>query len=181
MNCDREKLYLYLERALSPSESAEVSAHLQTCPACAAELGSQQAVMDELDRLADVPLPQWLPERIIQRVSEDVTLAWQTKAERRRALVVAVGLTVITCALLSLPTLAGYLRTAWAGLHLAGRLVWDLIAVSLKAVSLVTIGLLHDVAGETELIVLLALLTGVIISLIVAHRTWPSSASLEKR
>ena len=56
MTCDRVKDLLpdKAARRLTPAQDLAVSSHLDTCPACAADLASLQATLDALDAL---PLP----------------------------------------------------------------------------------------------------------------------------
>lgn len=74
----RELLSLQAADALDPDESARVAAHLQQCPACAAEATAWRALSAELRRLAP-PRPS---STLVARTRVAVNLMIAERAER---------------------------------------------------------------------------------------------------
>ncbi|HVA17064.1 MAG TPA: zf-HC2 domain-containing protein [Candidatus Dormibacteraeota bacterium] len=75
----RELLSLAPAGALDAKEDQRVSAHLRTCPACAAELGSWQAIGAGLRRL---PTPQ-APAALVARTIARAQMRFAEESDRR--------------------------------------------------------------------------------------------------
>lgn len=61
----------YLDRALSPSERAEVGAHLEVCGACARAFGMQERFVEEVrEKVNRIAAPPALRERVMDMIRE---------------------------------------------------------------------------------------------------------------
>lgn len=166
MTCNPELIYLYLENELSARESAQVEAHVRMCAACADRLQAQRTVLQDLDRLLEVAMPVGLEQQITGRTYEDLTTTLRRPAEQRRALTVALILSVTTLALWGFSTLAHSLWQFVRGVQVVASVLADGVIVLLKGLSFVTLGLIHDLADEIRVTPSLAVLLVVMLSLV---------------
>jgi len=86
MNCKNIKklLQLYLDEALTFGEKQLVEKHLETCPACRAELKSLSAVVRLIKSLPEISTPPDFTDKLMSKISqikekerERVIPAWQ--------------------------------------------------------------------------------------------------------
>ncbi|MGH9709628.1 MAG: anti-sigma factor family protein, partial [Candidatus Acidiferrales bacterium] len=75
----RERLSLAAAGALDTAEDRRVSAHLRSCPACAAELASWQAIGAGLRR---IPTPQ-APATLVARTIARAQMRFAQESDRR--------------------------------------------------------------------------------------------------
>jgi len=181
MNCDPERIYLYLENELNQVERTQVEAHLRECSMCAHCLRAQRAVLDDLDGLWDVPTPVWLEGKLTERAYEDLTATVHNRAERSRALIVVAVLSAATVILLSLGTVTEYLLQFYRGVRVVGGVVVNMATVFLKGLAFVTIGVVHGLADDTQVTPLLAVLLAAILSLVLVRLLLQFDVSTNKR
>lgn len=63
-----EQLSSYIDNRLTPEEEKEVEMHLETCPSCTEELAILETVLQQLNKLQDVEVPQTLHNDIMKRI-----------------------------------------------------------------------------------------------------------------
>ncbi|MDF2877931.1 MAG: hypothetical protein K0S30_1027 [Clostridia bacterium] len=63
-----EQLSSYIDNRLTPEEEKEVGMHLETCPSCTEELAVLETVLQQLNKLQDVEVPQTLHKDIMERI-----------------------------------------------------------------------------------------------------------------
>lgn len=71
MNCDTDKLQMYLDGELNRTEKAVLERHLGSCPNCRREFGQMKLLWLELGEKEDLPIPVELPflrQQLIYRV-----------------------------------------------------------------------------------------------------------------
>lgn len=100
----------YLHHELSPSEDAEVLAHLQSCQACTQELNIEASITDRLRataRAAQMEMPAGMRSAIMARIAEQRPNPWEAlRAWLRPLVVVPVAAAVATAAFLLGPALS---------------------------------------------------------------------------
>src|SRR5713101_3493974 len=87
MSCERPsaQLYLYLDGELAPSEATEMAQHLQTCPACQAEVAAHRRLQGLLrTTLSEDEVPARLWPTIHQRLVQEAPATGRRPARRRR-------------------------------------------------------------------------------------------------
>lgn len=99
----------YLHHELSPSEDADVLAHLQSCEACTQELNIEASITDRLRataRAAELEMPAGMRGAIMARIAEQRPSPWEAlRAWLRPVIVVPVAAAVATAAFLFGPAL----------------------------------------------------------------------------
>ncbi|WP_055483127.1 zf-HC2 domain-containing protein [Sphaerimonospora mesophila] len=98
MNCDdvRISLGVYVLGALDPEETAEVEAHLDTCPACRAELAELSGLPAVLGRVSeqDIEVAAAPPPVVLERL-----IAASARRGRRSRTMLALAASVVVAAL----------------------------------------------------------------------------------
>ncbi|MEQ8174188.1 MAG: zf-HC2 domain-containing protein [Syntrophomonadaceae bacterium] len=61
MNCDTDKLQMYLDGELNTAEKAELERHLGSCPHCRREIGQLKLLWLELGEETKISVPAELP------------------------------------------------------------------------------------------------------------------------
>ncbi len=181
MNCDPEKIYLYLDGELSEAEDAQVEEHLHECAACADLSQSQQALLVDLDGLAEVATPVWLERAIIERTYDDLSATFQHRSERRQALRIVGVLSLTTAAFVRFDVVADFLLALLTGFRAVGSVVWKIASVFLKGISFVTVGLVHGFADDGRVTLLPAVLMAVILSLVLVRLMIQLNISTDKQ
>jgi predicted anti-sigma-YlaC factor YlaD len=181
MTCDPEKIYLYLDDALTGPEHAQVEAHLRECATCADLWQSQRAMLADLDGLSDIQSPAWLERQIIERTYDDLTATFRSQTERRQALMVVGALSAAAIVLLSIPTAASYLLKFFLGLRLVGSVVWHIATVFFKGLSFITVGLVHGVADDAQITLLPVFLIAAMLSLVLVRLVMQFEVSANQR
>src|SRR5262244_1879295 len=85
MSCERPpaQLYLYLDGELAPPEAGEMAQHLQTCPACQAEVAAHRRLQGLLrTTLPEDEVPERLWPALHQRLVQEA-LAMAPRPARR--------------------------------------------------------------------------------------------------
>jgi predicted anti-sigma-YlaC factor YlaD len=105
----REMLGAYALGHLDPAGQAAVAAHLEQCPACAAEavdLAETAALLDDAGPVPEgaPPLPEGLGERVVAVVGADRK---RRLARRRLSFAAAAAVVVIALAAVAVPRLGG--------------------------------------------------------------------------
>jgi anti-sigma factor RsiW len=150
MTCNPEHIYAYLENELSGHDRARLEAHVQHCRACAQQLAQSRAVLSDLDHFADETLPASVAHQIIERTYDDLTMTFQNRAERHRALIGGFVLGAGSVTLLSLETVVRSSSEFLSGVGLVVGVLWSVASVMLQGVSLVAAGFLHRLALDAN-------------------------------
>lgn len=67
----QNKLSAYLESLVSSEEKALIEAHLNSCPACSADLADLRKTLELIRGLEEVEPPEWMAQKIMTRVREE--------------------------------------------------------------------------------------------------------------
>jgi hypothetical protein len=181
MNCTTENIYLYLDGELHGAERAEMERHLPQCASCTALMRSQQALLGELDGLADIEPPIWLERAIIDRAYDDLTTTFQHHTERRRALQVVAALGLTAAAFVRFDVVGNYLMELLTGMRAVGHLVWNIASVFFKGLSFVTVGMVHDLSGDMQVSLPPAIVLATMLSLMLVRMVMKFDAPVDTR
>ncbi|MGH7659664.1 MAG: anti-sigma factor family protein [Vulcanimicrobiaceae bacterium] len=100
----------YLHHELSPSEDAEVLAHLHSCEACTREMDLEASIADRLRataRATEMEMPAGMHAAIMARIAQHRPTAWEALGAWARPLVfVPVAAAVAAAAFLLVPALS---------------------------------------------------------------------------
>lgn len=102
MDCEQvlEAVSAALDGELSPTEEAQLEAHLAVCPACRALAEELSALNAALEEQEPAP-PQWLADRVMERIAEQdkvVPISAGRRAGWRRWTGLAAALALVICA-----------------------------------------------------------------------------------
>jgi anti-sigma factor RsiW len=100
----------YLHHELSPSEDAEVLAHLQSCESCSQELNIEASITDRLRATAkatQLEMPPGMRNAIVARIAAHRPTPWEAlRALVRPLIVVPVAAALATAAFLLAPAIS---------------------------------------------------------------------------
>jgi hypothetical protein len=175
MACNPEEILLYVEGELGPEAAARVRTHTAACAACRELLVTEQALASALGGLADLEPPSNFCSETVRRAECDVTHAFRSRGERRRAAVVTASLAGLSLLLLWPTGVLGASAQALGPLRCMGRFALGWIESSALSVFIiartVSRSLLHEMSLPTGVaLVVLALLVALLAWLIAGYR-----------
>jgi hypothetical protein len=100
MDCDREKILLYVEGELTPEDASRLRAHVGLCAPCHAALEAEQELASALGGLDDLDCPADFATATVTKARCDLTHAVTNPHERGRAVVITMSLSGIAVFLL---------------------------------------------------------------------------------
>jgi len=125
MKCDRFKILDYLDNELSEPEAEQLEAHFKSCSQCWRELQEQRALMIELNCLWEIDIPREFSDLIIERARKDLRAAVKSRAERRKALIVALALASVSIFFLTPAGVISYILDSFKSFTPIARFVFN--------------------------------------------------------
>lgn len=88
MKCEecRELLWIYLEWKTLPEESAEIKAHLASCPECRRTAAAQMSVLETLRSLPEAELPEGWHAELMQKIAAEAPAAAMPPVQEEKEL-----------------------------------------------------------------------------------------------